>query len=363
MASIVILLATSATTMALGDMLLQTAKEQTYRQNDFDLYFSTSDETLMTDVNALFDRFENSIVDEIRFDRYRARLEGINIPERGASFFGEDNYLDLFCKSQYSAIVDITKNESEQIELERGSIVLISNFIRGEDNWEESKLLISNREFDITIAEEGFICTWGNSVTIVLHDEDFNELVADASIRRAGQSFLKGINYTNALTSSVVASELSSLLKNRSGGFRISYFTYNEFLANFGLIFFIGVFMCLVFILMTASMLFFQQAIIAMKEKPQYKLLENIGADSDMISKIIGKRLLPVFFVPLLMGITHSIFAMKAAHTMLSAVGWFRVTISYISTLKTSAMVYIVFIIVYTVFYFITKEQYRRIIR
>ncbi|MCD5415060.1 MAG: hypothetical protein LR001_08730 [Clostridiales bacterium] len=109
MATIAILVAIGTTAISFGYVLIQTAEEQTYEQNGFDLYFYTGDETLTNDVHAIFDKHDNTIVDEIRFERYMTRPEGINIPERRKYFFGKDRYLRAYSESQYNAMLTFQK--------------------------------------------------------------------------------------------------------------------------------------------------------------------------------------------------------------------------------------------------------------
>jgi putative ABC transport system permease protein len=203
-------------------------------------------------------------------------------------------------------------------------------------------------------------------LTVVLADEDFDALLENGEIYTKVNSReywpLTGINYTKALKSTEIAEELKQVLEGRVGGKRISYYTYNELLSIFGLICFIGFFMCAIFILMTASMLYFKQVTIATEEKSQYAMLKKIGLDSNMEGKIIRKRLLPIFFIPLIIGITHSIFAMKAADTLIFS-NMIPVANSYLNVLATSGVMYLVYAIVYTVFYFITKGQYKRMLK
>lgn len=227
-------------------------------------------------------------------------------------------------------------------------------------------MLFSDRELYVSITD-GFTYSFGRFLTVVFNDNDFNELTINGDIATEIEGLeswpLIGINYTNAFTSSDIANELSVLLRSgRTGGFRVSYYTYNEFLSVFGLICFIGFFMCAMFVLMTASMLYFKQVAIATEEKAQYQMLKKIGVDSDIESKIIGKRLLPIFVIPLLMGIIHSIFAMKSAHTMMDS-GMIPSVGPYLDVLKISAIMYVAYAAVYTVFYFVTKGRYKQIVR
>ena len=77
---------------------------------------------------------------------------------------------------------------------------------------------------------------------------------------------------------------------------------------------------------------------------------------------MIKKRLAPIFFIPLAIGIVHSIFAMKTADTVVFS-NMIPVENSYLSVLGLSAIMYAAYALIYCVFYLITKSQYGRIIR
>ena len=93
-----------------------------------------------------------------------------------------------------------------------------------------------------------------------------------------------------------------------------------------------------------------------------YKILRKIGIDEQIEKKVITKRLVPVFLIPLLVGVLHSIFAMKTADTLVFS-NMIQVKNSYFTVLMYSALMYGMYALVYSIFYFITKSQYARIVK
>ncbi|MGB4141282.1 MAG: FtsX-like permease family protein, partial [Limnochordia bacterium] len=140
------------------------------------------------------------------------------------------------------------------------------------------------------------------------------------------------------------------------------YNHYTELMKVFGLVCFIGSFMSVVFILMTASLLYFKQITAAEEERHLYQMLRKIGLDARTEARVITKRLLPVFFLPLFVGIVHSIFAMKSADTMI-----FRYMLdvenTFLIVIRFSAVMYSIYALVYSAFYLITKRQYTSTVR
>ncbi|MEL7658019.1 MAG: ABC transporter permease, partial [Bacillota bacterium] len=70
----------------------------------------------------------------------------------------------------------------------------------------------------------------------------------------------------------------------------------------------------------------------------------------------------PVFFIPLVIGIVHSVFAMKTADTVVFS-NMIPVENSYLTVLKFSGIMYLAYAAVYGIFYLVTKSQYERIVR
>ena len=160
----------------------------------------------------------------------------------------------------------------------------------------------------------------GAVYTIVFSDEMFINLLDSGDISdryKAGDLLDKAImiNYTKSLNRDL-NNEITSV-REKVSFFRHAYAEYSESLLIFGLVRFIGFFMGAIVILMTASMLYFKQIMAAEEERHLYNILRKIGMSEEIEKKAIVKRLLPVFMVPLVVGIIHSVFAMKTANTII----------------------------------------------
>jgi putative ABC transport system permease protein len=169
------------------------------------------------------------------------------------------------------------------------------------------------------------------------------------------------MNYTKPMSSELNA-ELRKVLNGNTSSYRLAYNDYSEGLMIFGLVRFIGFFMSAVVILMTASMLYFKQIMAAEEEQHLFRMLRKVGMDEGMQKKVITKRLLPVFFIPLAVGIVHSIFAMKSADTLVFD-NMILSGDSYITVLGYSAVMYVAYAVVYAIFYLLTKSQYTKTIK
>lgn len=369
MATIAVLVAIGTTAMAFGYTLYQGAEQQTYEQNSFDMYFYTDDEAVIDDVHTIFSKHDVEITNEITFQRYVSQPNTENVPGNYGYFFDEDTYLMTYKESTYNSIADIANGSNKEVSINKGEVIVLYPNYHEDIVIDDAKLCYADKKLDATFVKTNNSFSFGGMLlTLVMHDEDFDALVKSGQIATQfenGNNYspFTGINYTNALTSPDVATELAATLSGTTGSYRLAYNTYNELLSYYGLLCFIGFFMCTVFILMTASMLYFKQITIATEERKQYEMLRKIGMDKDEENKIVAKRLMPVFFFPLILGIIHSVFAMKGADTMLFSNLVVTQGSTFISVLKTSLVMYVAYALVYTLFYFITKAQYKQAIK
>lgn len=127
---------------------------------------------------------------------------------------------------------------------------------------------------------------------------------------------------------------------------------YQGYLQSFGLFIFIAGFLGLVFLISTGSILYFKQMTEAEQEKKSYTTLRQLGFDvKDIMGGIIRKQLF-VFAIPLIIGLLHSIFAVKAASILLIS----DITIPSAIAMGMYALIYFVFAI-------LSISYYRRIVK
>ncbi|NFV12199.1 ABC transporter permease [Clostridium sporogenes] len=129
------------------------------------------------------------------------------------------------------------------------------------------------------------------------------------------------------------------------------YESYRENISSSGTMLFIGCFVGLIFLVCTASIIFFKQLSEAIEEKHRYKILRNIGIRNKELKCSIYKQMLFIFFVPLIVGITHGGVALSIFGELLG-----------LGILTPITMVAIPYTIVYLIYYFLTVEFYYKAI-
>ncbi|WP_250673616.1 ABC transporter permease [Paraclostridium ghonii] len=133
---------------------------------------------------------------------------------------------------------------------------------------------------------------------------------------------------------------------------------YSEFKDGFttsGIMVFIGVFVGLVFLVCTGSVIFFKLLSEAQDEAPRYNILKKIGVDEKDIKSSVYKQVGFNFFLPLIIGSIHSIVANYVVCKMLSQ----NLGIVMMWTLIPYSIIYIAYYLITSKVYFniVTKQN------
>lgn len=370
MATIAVLSAVATTAIATGYTLYYNIEVNVYDKLGYDMYFYGRQEELLDDVKAAFAAHGNEIIHQITEQRYVCTPSQKDLKVINSAFkIDHSDYFRVYSQSSYNKLISINRANYKSTKVRSGEALYIYPYMT--ENISQAmngkKLDFTDRSLRVTSTLRSSIVSFGAIHTIVISDEDFNDLLSSGDIRdknRSGTPYDKVtiFIYQDPLKSPELNRELTQILSGNTGKFRTAYTLYDESLQTFGLVCFIGFFMGAVFILMTASLLYFKQIMAAEEEKHQYRILRKIGMDEVTERRVIKKRLVPVFLIPLLIGIAHSIFAMKSADTIVFS-NMIAIPNSYLRVLMCSAAMYGIYAIVYSIFYFITKSQYLRIVK
>lgn len=130
------------------------------------------------------------------------------------------------------------------------------------------------------------------------------------------------------------------------------YTLYRNQMEDNGLLIFIAGFLGLVFLISTGSILYFKQMTEAEQEKQSYATLRQLGFTVQDIMRGIVRKQIFVFGLPLLIGLSHSIFAVKSASFI------------FMSDITVPAAVAMgVYVLIYLLFAVLTVGYYRKIVK
>lgn len=131
---------------------------------------------------------------------------------------------------------------------------------------------------------------------------------------------------------------------------------YQANFALFGSYAFIGFFLGTLFLLASGSVMYYKLIMEAQEEAPRYVILRKAGMQRREMLGSVAKQLGFVFGAPLAVGLMHTLFALLAYNRTLGAMG------EQTPTLQNAALVVLVFIAVYGVFYGLSVAGYFKIV-
>lgn len=118
-----------------------------------------------------------------------------------------------------------------------------------------------------------------------------------------------------------------------------------------GLFIYVAMFLGILALIITGSILMLQQFSEAEREKESYDLLKKIGIPKKQITKLVYQQNSIVFFPPMIIGVLHATFAIYVFSKFISSSGYW---LAYLSC----GML----ILIYLAYYFLTSAIYSRII-
>lgn len=218
------------------------------------------------------------------------------------------------------------------------------------------KLSDLRQTFDVSVSKVGEGSVLGGSSELVVSDAYYLEL--KTSILQ-GQEQNEGLVHKSYKVNVVdpeqraQASEMYMDPKANYVEYPYDYHTaYKDAMQGNGLFIFIAGFLGLVFLISTGSILYFKQMTEAEQEKQSYATLRQLGFTVQDIMRGIIRKQMFVFGLPLIIGLLHSIFAVKAASFLF---------ISSIIVPATIAMS--VYAFIYLIFAFLTLGYYRKVVK
>lgn len=206
--------------------------------------------------------------------------------------------------------------------------------------------------FDLDIIDSHTTCVIGASfirTTLVVPDETFSNLLKSNKMKT---TVMRGYNIDNPLEHGNIVSELNHIIP-KNWAFNSSYTTYHEGYSLMGSYVFIGMFLGILFLLSTGSILYYKQLTEAYADKERYSVLRKIGASKKEIRHAVIKQLALIFGLPLLVGIFHSTAALSVY------IKFFGGLIYCVKCMLAMAAVYVG---IYICYYIISVKSYMKIV-
>ena len=127
----------------------------------------------------------------------------------------------------------------------------------------------------------------------------------------------------------------------------LRYPNYSSLIKSSGLLIYVAVFLGIVFMIATGSIITLKQLSEAEDEKQRYEMLRKIGTPKEMIKRSLYKQNSVVFFVPLVISLLHAYFAIKVLLVLI-----------VVPSLLLTYLAVVFLILIYLIFYFATSSAY-----
>jgi len=177
---------------------------------------------------------------------------------------------------------------------------------------------------------------------LIVNDEVYEMLLLDFQ-----EYTLNGFNITEENDSEELGYKIAGLLPKDTRLFSYHGTTYYIY----GILYFLGAFMSLVFITATGSIIYFKLLSDAINDKEKYQILRKIGMTDSEIEIAISKQIGISFAIPLIVGSVHSIFAIRVLSKLMNY-----------SLVVPTVLSIIIFATIYSIFYNATTRKFLQII-
>ena len=133
---------------------------------------------------------------------------------------------------------------------------------------------------------------------------------------------------------------------------------HEDFLSMYGSMFFLGMFLGLLFIMTTVTIMYYKQVSEGMDDSGRYAIMQKVGMTRAEVRSAIRSQVLTVFFLPLGTAAVHVAFAFPMVRYILRAFGMVNTRLFALYTLGCFG----VFAVLYIAVYLLTARAYYRIV-
>ena len=134
--------------------------------------------------------------------------------------------------------------------------------------------------------------------------------------------------------------------------------TKEEFLSDYGVIFFVGIILSFAFLITMGLAIYYKFLTEAYEDVERFKILRKLGLDEVDAKKIIRKQMAWLLFLPIAFCLIHTSFALPVLQKFLMLIGLMNTKLF----IKSMIFVFLIYIIFYLVIYKFTEKIYIKIV-
>lgn len=370
LATIAIVSAVAITALGFTFSLYMSLEKQTALGAPYSLIYKAGNKELDSKVYAAINKHKEvkithksdiSIIEAAGFTKKYKGPNGRDLKAPfGVKIISQSEYNEILRYSELSKSADSLKmvkklklnNDNDCFFIEV-SATDKRGFLKGEKVKIESTE-ISGEDFNLNIVDSdvngvlGY--NLGRTTTVVVTDKAFKRLTNNNAY---SSMLIRGYSLNDSLKSEKLVSELNKIIPGEA--YFDSYFS--EHASEYKLMgsyVFIGMFLGILFVLSTGSILYYKQLTEAFSDRGRYSVLRKIGTKKKETRHIISKQLALIFGMPLIISLLHSSVALAAY--IIKLMGASKLVVE--STFAITA----VYIVVYLFYYVISVKSYTKIV-
>jgi putative ABC transport system permease protein len=351
LATIAILIATSVTMLGFTVSLYYDIDKNIKENYKFSYNINAENEKVNSGIDNILEKYKDSYL--MKFDRTielinkDVNYELVNKTEKKSElcesivqFIKESDFQNImrYYNREHSDLK--TSNDIYYIKEKNKSLIYEALENKSINLKDENKSFKVSKEYD-----ELLLNMDSTYELVVVKDSVFNEFKTKENIYK-----LRAIKIDNEKKSLEMARSIQKLVEenikfNYPFNFTSSITEHKELMQVYGLMLFIGIFLSIVFLLCTGSIILFKQLSGIYDDKERYKMLRKLGATNKDIKKMLSKQLKLIFICPVIVGTVHNLFAMSIAQKIIQR----PIVVPVLTTLC-------VYYIGYLMYYFITLK-------
>ncbi|MGH1286490.1 ABC transporter permease [Bacillus toyonensis] len=268
-----------------------------------------------------------------------------------SGFEANSNDLNLLSESTFHTIADKT-NKAVKVSLQNLEVVALdankSNTFQTEYKNGKAKLHLSGNDYSLQFVgniQDNILNDSLHEFTIVVPDKIFSDIT-----KKQEPYMLQAYKVSDDKNTKELTKALQILLP-KDINLISKYSAYKRVVEATGLVIFAGVFLGLVFLAATGSIIYFKQLTEATIDQDKYIILHKLGVSKQTIFKSIAKQIAFIFILPLTIGILHSIIALHALSNTLGI----DIFIPVLTTI-------VAYTLIYFAYYILTVKSYNNIV-
>ncbi|HDR7657905.1 FtsX-like permease family protein [Bacillus wiedmannii] len=311
--------------------------------------------------NSLEKEHLKKIENELNNGGFNFKQVTYSIKQIPDTLYNSNILLSVIKLSDYNKLAEAFGFEKESLKEENDSFVIPSRKVtKTKSNQNNYRLSHRNIKIDMhvnkTLTPKELQDT--SITTVIIPDAVYNKMIVDPE-NHHGESTINGFIVKDWENTQKVAEKIISAIQKDNEGIN-EPIVYNEqytlfsliskwivMKQGFGLASIMSVLIGIVFFTFAASFLYFRLYTDLERNQQQYKMIAKVGLSKPELKKIVSRQLALLFFLPIVIAITHSAVAFTALQELAD-----------FSVLGSSIMVLICFLVLQIIYFFVVRAQY-----